>query len=47
MKNLWQLHNQMLLIISQKGFTNLNVRIMNVFLNMKVSKKLNKIETTS
>ena len=35
-QDLWQIHYQILWIISQKEFIKLNVKIMIVFLNMKV-----------
>ena len=35
-QDLWQVHYQILLIISQKEFMKLNVNIVIVFLNMKV-----------
>ena len=38
--NLWQLHYQILLIISQKELTKLNAKTVIVFLNMKVSKNI-------
>ena len=38
-QDLWQVNYQSLLIISQKEFTILNVEILIVFLNMKVTKK--------
>ena len=33
----WQLHYQILLIISQKKFTKLNVKLVIIFLNMKIA----------
>ena len=39
MQDLWQLHHQTLLIISQKKFTKLNVKIVIVFLDIKGSVK--------
>ena len=36
MQDSWQLHHQILLTISHKVFTKLNVKILIVFLNMKV-----------
>ena len=37
---LWQVHYQVLWIISQKQFIELNVKIVIVFLNMKVSRTI-------
>ena len=39
-QHLWHIHYQILLIISQKEFTKINVRIVVVFLNMKVSRTI-------
>ena len=39
-QDLWQAHYQILLIISQKEFANLNVNIAIVLLNMKVSRTI-------
>ena len=39
-QDLWQVHYQILLIISQKESTKLNVKIVVVFLNMKVPKTI-------
>ena len=39
-QDLWQVHYQILLIISQNEFTKLNVKIVIVFLNMKVSRTI-------
>ena len=35
-QDLWQVHYEILLVISQKEFTRLNVKIVIVFLNMKM-----------
>ena len=40
LQDLWQLHHQILLILSYKEFTKLNLKIMVVFLNMKVSRTI-------
>ena len=39
-QDLWQVHYQILLIISQKESAKLNVKIVVVFLNMKVPKTI-------
>ena len=39
-QDLWQVHYQILLIISQKESTKLNAKIVVVFLNMKVPKTI-------
>ena len=39
-QDLWQVHYQILLIILQKELKKLNVKIVNVFLNMKVSRTI-------
>ena len=37
-EDLWQLHYQILLVISETEFTRLNVKIVIVFFNMKASR---------
>ena len=39
-QDLWQAHYQILLMILQKEFIKLNVKIVIVFLNMKVSRTI-------